>query len=220
MDILDLQQFNYTVFRKGEYLIRIGETVDYVFYLLECSVQSVFVSERGMEQIYNYRYNNAAGAKAWLGVGMLYMNNGISFFDIIATSDCRCYKISRDSMIDYLKRTPELLLLLYEELCHDYDKLSINLQLRQGKRTDSLLCQALLDRAVHVNGQIIVDKSVTNQELAKILGIHEVTVSRILRVLKEEKVVTRKGANLYILDKGMMMDYAAGIAELNYRKSN
>ena len=73
------------------------------------------------------------------------------FFYIIATSDCRCYKISRESMIAYLKRTPELLLMLYEDLCHDYDKLSMNLQLRQGKRTDSLLCQALLDLSlIHI----------------------------------------------------------------------
>jgi len=215
---LDFTKLEKKVFKKGDFLFRNGDLVDYVYYIVTGAVQATFIGDYNIEYVNRYRDSADGGIEPWLGVAMLFQNNGISDMDIMAATDVICYKIEKNDIIEYLLHNPELLLELYKDLCYQYDIRGERLALRQARRSDSALCSLLLESAKSIDGVICIDKQITNESLAKRLGLHPVTVSRILGQLIKENIISRSKQGLIICDKDTLMDYAAGIRILAYRK--
>ena len=98
-----------------------------------------------------------------------------------------------------------------------YQELMADFQSRQEGRVANRLCQLLLQDSYFTNGQLCVSKNYTHGQLGAFLGIHKVTVSRILRTLREEGVLTKTAHDLVITDPLRLRRYADGVEKLNYK---
>ena len=87
---------------------------------------------------------------------------------------------------------------------------------REGSGT-ARLCTLLLERAKpDAEGKLTVSKKLTNIEIGKLLSIHKVTVSRMLRALREEGTIEKTEQGIVILDELRMKQYADNTQTLEY----
>ena len=63
----------------------------------------------------------------------------------------------------------------------------------------------------------MITKDYTFTEIASMLGVHHVTVSRIIRVLCEENVLRKDGGCILILNRERLMQYANNEIPLSYK---
>ena len=83
-------------FRKGERIIKAGDPVEYVYYLVKGSVNREMVTNKGYESIFSCK-RTADLADSLIGILTLYNKtyNSISRYDFIARTDCQCYRIPK-----------------------------------------------------------------------------------------------------------------------------
>ena len=203
------------VFQKGETIVAQGEWVEYVYYLEKGICYRTLTTDKGDEVIYNLK-ESGQGIRSLIGVLTLY-SRGYSNYSFIAKTPCHCLRIPAKRFKDWAKDQPEVLLSLLLMAMDYYNELMIDFQSHQEGRVANRLCQLLLQNSQLVDGQLIIGKSYTHAELAAFLGIHKVTVSRILRSLRDEGVLTKTPAGLLVSNPARLRLYAEGQAKVPYK---
>lgn len=190
---------------KGSYIFKQGDLIDFVYCLTSGTACRTFFSSEGEESIYRY-----LDEFDFLGSLAVITDNPSITYNIIAKTECKGYKIPHQIFKEYAEQNPivlkSLLIRAVEELNHvTHNGLSMR-QRKMGNR----VCQLLLERAVQIDQQLIVPKSITYLELSKFLGIHSVTLSRILRVLSEQSVIKKTKKGIILLDIPQLTRFAEG----------
>lgn len=205
-------------FRKGEFLIRTGETMEYVYYLVKGSVYREVITDKGYESILSRKGGDDI-ANSLVGILALYNRNtgNTSSSDFVAHTDCLAYRVPVELCKEYLRQHP----LLLEEVLHcamdEYTRVLNMFNARREGNGAARLCALLLERSKELDdGRMTVSRKCTNVEISKLLSIHKVTVSRMLRALKAEGVVERTPDGLMILQPERMKQYAANEMVLEY----
>ena len=106
MPFHDLPGVTQCRFKRGEYLIRAGEPVEYVYYLLKGTVYREMTSASGHESIWGSKTGDNI-MQSMVGVLTLYCGDGLTYspFDFIARTNCSCYCIPREVCLQYLRKT-------------------------------------------------------------------------------------------------------------------
>ncbi|MEG6522703.1 Crp/Fnr family transcriptional regulator [Desulfotomaculum sp. 1211_IL3151] len=195
-------------YKKGQYIIRPGEVLNSIYLLTEGLCYRKFLTEKGEEIIYDIRDSNGK-LETLLGVLILYSNSKISTTSFIAKSDCTCYKISERIFMNYANQNPQLLHELLRMSMNSYDELDIKYHFRQSGKAANRLCEIILTTACSQNG-VLCFSQFNHSELAKYLGVHRVSVVRILKQLEEDRVIKRTKHGLILLDQQQLKQYAAG----------
>lgn len=203
-------------FQPDERLIHAGDPLDVVYYLVSGVVYRIIVTENGDECILN-RKNGGEGVASLIGILAAYTEKPYhSINDFVAHTECICYRIPADVCIDYLRQRPELLEgLLHESVC-DYASLSKKFWARKEKNAPAELCAFLLENSREVEGRRLLSKQYTNIEIAKFLSVHRVTVTNMLRTLKEEGCVERTPQGLVLTNLSALESYRDRQKTLNY----
>ena len=204
MPFRDLPGAKLVHYKKGDILLASGEQLTHLFYLVEGVVNREIVTENGNETIVSIKTNESP-IDALVGVILLYRDSDISNSTFVAKTDCTCYLIPKESYLEVANKSPELLL----------D--TIRLMTRETKRLTELYNSKLLDQSRPKDGQTIVPAYWNNLEIAKYLGIHTVTVSRILKILKQSGALKRSPQGLVLTDPAKIAAYAEHREQLNYR---
>ena len=200
-------------YKKGSYIIRQGEPITFVYYLAGGTCYRSYINEAGEENIYNYwQAGNYIGALTLIADPSLT----VSVSNMVAKTDCVGYKIPKESFLILLDEEPELVkALLYRAIEEIHDMNQNYMYMKDGKIANRI-CQVLLERAEEVEGQYIVDKSFTNAEQAKLLGVHPVTISRIMKALKEEGTITKGKHGITLTNRMQLERYSKG-EKVNYK---
>ena len=210
MPFRDLPGVTKCRFKKGETILKAGEPVEYVYYLTKGTVYREMITAKGYESILSCKKASDV-ADALVGVLTLYnmTHNAISRYSFIAHTDCTCYQIPRDVCKTYLREHPDLLERVLSHAMREYTQL-MNLFMSQREGSGAArLCALLLERAKqNAEGTLVVPKKCTNVELSKLLSIHKVTVSRMIRALREEGVVERVEVGMIVLQPERLKQYA------------
>jgi CRP-like cAMP-binding protein len=204
-------------FRKGELLIKAGEPTEYVYYLTKGVVYREMTTEKGYESIFS-RKRTTDMADSLIGILALYnkTSGNVSKYDFVAHTECVCYRIPKDACMEYLRANPALLEMILSFAMREYTHvLDLFLAKRDGS-VGSRLCKVLLNWSKETEEGRIVSRKCTNVEMAKLLSIHKVTVSRMLRALKEDGCIERTGVGLRILDADRLQQYANNELILEY----
>lgn len=195
-------------FKKGDYLIRQGEEIKYLYYLQTGSCYRTTLSEKGVELIFSVKKSSPNFIQSLVGVLVLY-TDGVSMSNFIAKSDCKCYRIPTQIFLQYVNNNPETLKELLTMAMKELRELAKSFLARQEGKVANRLCAQLLNNARLTGGKLVVSKEYSkNAVLARFLGIHKVTVAKITRVLKEQGVITKEGQNIIILDEKRLTAYA------------
>lgn len=204
------------VFQKGEIIVAQGEAVQYVYYLEKGVCFRSLTTDKGDEVIYNLK-ESGQNIRSLIGALSLYSSRGYSNYSFIAKTPCQCLRIPADRFKKWAKDQPEVLMDLLLMSMDYYQELMADFQSRQEGRVANRLCQLLLQNSHLTDGQLIISKEYTHAELGAFLGIHKVTVSRIIRALREEGVLTKGKNGLIISDPLRLRLYAEGLQKVTYK---
>ena len=204
-------------FRKGERIIKMGEPTEYIYYLVKGTVYRELVTDKGYESIFS-RKRTEDIADSLIGVLALYnkRKGTVSRYDFIAHTDCVCYRVPKDVCMEYLRNHPVLLEQVLQHAMNEYTQIMDLFLSRRDGSAAARLCVLLLERAKETEDGLMISRKCTNVEISKLLSIHKVTVSRMLRALKEEGTVERSTAGLRILRPERLKQYAENEAILEY----
>ena len=204
------------VFQKGETIVAQGEVVAYVYYLEKGVCFRTLTTDKGDEVIYNLK-ESGQDIRSLIGALSLYSSRGYSNYSFIAKTPCQCLRIPAARFKDWAKDRPDVLMSLLLMAMDYYQELMADFQSRQEGRVANRLCQLLLQDSYFTNGQLCVSKNYTHAQLGAFLGIHKVTVSRILKILKQSGALKRSPQGLVLTDPAKIAAYAEHREQLNYR---
>ena len=202
-------------FKKGDCLIKQGDRVEYIYYVVEGTCYGTAVTANGLETIHYIKGDDRI-INSLVGVLVPFVDQP-SITNFIAKTDCLCYRIPTDVIMQCLSRQPDLLKELVTLAMTNYYLVCGKLQTRQQRGAAGALAQFLLDRAVLEEGQKIVPESYSNADISRFLGIHPVTAAKILKELKSQGLITRSKSGIIILDEPLLQQYADGEKKLVYR---
>ena len=172
----------------------------YIYYLAEgiCSVSGI--SYQGREQIFLYQK-----AGDMLGHVPYLMSSETQPHPyayrrptILAKTHCVLYEIPQKFFVVHLRKNLEFSIYLNEILARNYSMALAHLKQMQEDSVVSSVCRFLLQVASPSDKGLIIPKLFTYGEIARFLGVHEVTVSKIIGRLKQEALVTRISSGLLI----------------------
>lgn len=217
MDLIKMSGVVYCEFKKNEYIIRQGEKVDFLYYLVSGTCYRSTITEKGDEIIYGVKESSKNNLiHSLLGVLVLY-SDGVSTNQFIARSKCCGYKIPKETFFDYVQDKPDILTKLLKLAMWELRELAGSFQARQEGKVANRLCNLLLKNAQIKQGKLLIDKEYSNSKISQFLGIHKVTVSRILRVLKDEGIIDKQKEGIIILDEKRLENYAKAEKMMNYK---
>lgn len=106
-------------------------------------------------------------------------------FAIIAKTPCTVYQIPLSVFRGMLRTDMDFNQYVMETLANNYQEVLVHLHWRVEKSAIARLCYLLLEIAQSNHTNTLVPRFFTYSELAKYLGVHQVTVSRIMTKLKK-----------------------------------
>ena len=196
---------------KGYYLKLLApKDPDACVYLLDegiCSLNSI--TRRGDENIYLYFH-----AKRLVGFNHLMTTPGEkpifqSGFNvsIVTKTSCVLYQINYDTFLHLLQSDKAFNLFFIQTLADNYSEALNHFHYMHEELLVTALCRLLLSVSCREPGQKpTVPKFYTYEELARYLGCHPVTVSRIMGKLKQLGYLKKSGRELVIEEEEKLID--------------
>lgn len=202
-------------FKKGDTIIYQGEKLNHIFFLEKGECYRKSLTDNGEELIYDVR-TVESGIHRLLGVLILYSTTKISTTSFIAKTDCTCYRITEAQFVSYVNDHPDILHELIRISVNNNDLLDLKYHLRISGKAANQLCEIILQKIEQDNGKPF-SKIPNHSELARIIGVHRVSIVRILKQLEDEGIIRRVKNGVEILDMGSVEKYALG-KKFNYKK--
>ena len=143
--------------------------------------------------------------------------NQVSSFSFVARTPCRCLCIPADTFRVWADDKPAILKDLLILSSNNSRELRVGFRALQEGRVANRLCQILVSCSKTVSGKDMITKDYTFTEIASMLGIHHVTVSRIIRALCEEGVLKKNTGCILILNRERLTQYANNEIPLSYK---
>lgn len=186
-------------FSKGQYLIHQGDSVEYVYFLVEGSCERIEFSDTGEEILFNTKISHS-GLDAIVGLNNLWVPAEVSFSGFVAKTDLTCYRIDADIFKKELQKHPDILDKIITMNLENYLSLRELFKSRQERRTPKSLCSLLLKYATTTSQGLMLPKEISNVTISRQIGIHQVTVAKIMSFLQKESIIQRTLDGIKIID--------------------
>lgn len=219
LDITELYQYGERVtFQKGENLAQSvdGETSGDIYILCSgiCALSSI--SSDGRETTYLY-------FKKQQFVGFVPLMNtvhlnyyGKKSFSIVAKTPCIAYRISSRQFQELLG-FPSVVSLMLNTLTENHIYLMEHFHSSKNEPALVQFCRFLLDQAeASDKGDLILDTFFTYQEIACYLGMHSVTIARMVKALRAEDMIDKCGHQIHITNPTQMAKLIAEDRKIDY----
>lgn len=119
-------------------------------------------------------------------------------FCLVAKTTCTLYRITDDIFRKLFSGNPEFGTLMLKTLAVNYDEVLVHFHRSREESAAVRLCRFLLDTSTPCGDKRVMPKFFTYDELARYLGTHPVTVSRIMASLKRNGLLTKSGREIVI----------------------
>lgn len=205
--LFDHPQASIRQFRKGEYLFHQGDIADCIYILQEGSVERIAFNESGDEIIFGTKASES-GISAIVGLNNLWIPNHIAFSSFLAVSDVICTHLSADIAREVILQRPDIInAILYLQM-GNYMRLRSLFKSHRENKIPNHLAELLAENIVPTKDGLYVPKDLTNVEISRQLGIHQVTVAKIMMFLQKESVLERTSRGIRIMDEDKLKRYA------------
>jgi CRP-like cAMP-binding protein len=222
MDLQKMPGVHYCEFKKNDIIIRQGEKLDAVYYLISGVCYRRAVNKKGDEIIYGIKESQPGTefspnfVQSVIGVLVLYSEDGISSSNFCASVKCCCYRIPKEVFFSYVQDKPDAITQIAKLAMKELRILAGSFQARQEGQVANQLCRLLLKHAKPGPDGVLTVKNLSNLAIGQLLGIHKVTVSRILRALKLEEVIDKYRNCIVIRDGNRLKEYAWSEQHIDY----
>lgn len=189
---------------------------NYAYYLESGACALTCLTKDGEEKIYLYFSSNRL-----VNFNPVMMKNyqgpyNQTHFFLVAKTNCVVYQLHEHVLNNLLKESKSFNTFLLDVLSQNYvDALNRFHQIQEESATIRL-CRLLLTHSDENHNKRILPDYFTYSEISKFLGIHPVTVARIMAKLKHYGYISKEGHSTIILkieqlknliESGMDLDY-------------
>lgn len=203
-------------FKKGETILRQGEKTEFLYLLKSGSCYRYLFTDKGDTIIYEIKKPDGS-LNSLIGVLTLYNQEDASHFTFVARTQCECLCIPAKDFVEWAADKPTVQNELVCLAMTYYNELRIAYQSHQEGRIANRLCRILLECIKSDDSSLIITKKYNFSEMAAMLGIHPVTVSRIVRSLCEEKTLAKDPDALRVVNIEKLLAYAGNKEPLIYK---
>ncbi len=217
-DILNLEGVEPVIFQRGEVLIEQDAPLIYVYYLQSGKCYRESISEGGQSVFHGYKSAFGSMYDALVGVLSAFSREGLSESHFVATERICAYRIPKQYVLDYYAQHHDLMCELLAELLDVNRQNMRTFNARTEGRVPNHLCKMLYYNAfVDQDERLRVKPEFSSfVRLSQKLGVHKVTVSKMMRALRHEEVLYTEGRKIYIRDKEKLLAYAMNEHQLFY----
>lgn len=184
---------------KGKQLSRENETRgnQYVYWLEDGICALTSMTKGGEEWTYLYFRAKRLVAFSKLIVSRKEQPDKPALY-LAAKTNCSVYRLT-DRLFRKIYRTnPEFNALMLQTLADNYDELLIHFHRTKEETAAARLCRLLLDTSALKGNKKTLPRFFTYDELARYLGTHTVTVSRIMAELLRRGFISKAGREIVI----------------------
>ncbi|MGL4735918.1 MAG: Crp/Fnr family transcriptional regulator [Cellulosilyticaceae bacterium] len=197
--------------KKGLCLVPSIGQENAIYCLKEGLCALVRYTRNGDEIIYHYFKNGDLLGGIYFH--LLYQNlnpqdNLSELSQIYAKTDCQLYKIDYTKLNELIASNPEISHLLTYSLAKRFVSVVNHFHSSLEDSTAIRLYKMLIQLAQYQNEQYLIDKYFTYVEIAKYLGVHSVTVSRLMLGLKNQGIIQKAGHCIVISDMPRLQSLA------------
>ena len=214
-----LLNFPQQTFEKNSYIARQGQAVEYIYYLAEGSCVRNLFTLKGDELIYDERVADQS-VSCLIGALTLYCPVVIHETNFIAKTACVCFKIYFMDFFAFLSCYPSVLHELLSMAMSSYQQLNANFHAKQKGQAAGRVCSFILENARTAAQTKILDKHFNSSEIARYLGMHRITVNKIILALCEQKCLERRDEGIAVLDETALRSYIYSEKKLNYLRKD
>ncbi|MDK2823371.1 MAG: family transcriptional regulator, cyclic receptor protein [Clostridia bacterium] len=190
---------NRSQIKKGTILISPGERSNYLYYILRGNLKTCMVSYDGQEKIFAILGSNTLVYEGTL------LNNNISSVLVTALDNCEVVSFNEEQLQSILSNDPEATLDLLNYLHLKYKML---VSLHQGllfcsppQRLCRLLCILADNFGERLKNNVIIHLRLTQNQLAELLGVSRVTISHILKEMRQQEILEIKNRKIIFNEK-------------------
>ena len=205
----------YRIVKKGECLYNLDRLNDHVYCLEDGLCALISITKSGEEKIYHY-FTSGSIINFTPAYLTLPPNTIASAFYMYTKSDCKVYEISYNAFYKLLSENADLNRYIMTLFANHFSNVLYHFHFMQEASTPSRLCKTLIDFSYLSGKRRIVNKHFNYVELAKYLGVHTVTVSRIMRSLKQVGAIEKDGHLIVIKDLAILERYLQDTESLSY----
>ncbi len=213
-----LRTFPKREYCKGDFIIRQGEKAACVYYLTSGTCVRNIYSPRGDEITYGERRADGS-ASCLLGALTFYTDNQVHRTNFIAKTKCVCHVIRENQFREFLDEHPDVLHDLVGLALRSYNELNENFQAKLKGLAPSRIASYLLEHSSKVSDGVVFNGHLNMSGMGRELGMHRITVGKIIRAFGEEGLISYRGKTLYIIDPVALKVFADGLSTIDYQQS-
>lgn len=185
-------------FKTDDVILGVGEKAEMVYYLKSGIVRQSTTSQQGQEITITFYKPGAFFPLIWA------VKDTPVPYDFRAMTNGYGWKAPKSEVIEFLKSANDVLFDLSLRLLSGLEGLSRKVEFALQTTAYIRIAEALLTLAYRfgngARGGVSLDLTLTHQELADITGLTRETVSRELKVLRDEKVILSQNQHFIISD--------------------
>lgn len=188
-------------FRKGEVVLLNGDTLGHLYYLARGRVRADKSSITGGDRTFSY-----INAGYFICEAVFFAHTA-SIGAVVAETACEIWSFSETYVYNRLfKEHPEIALHIIQSLSMKMVGLYQHVNDLTVRQPQKALAQFLLpwiedEGAVQKDGHILLKAHMTHQQLADLLGLHRVTVTKMLNELRVQGILTKDTKAWHIYDQ-------------------
>lgn len=171
---------------------------NYVYLLEEGICALTSITRQGEEKVYLYFHPQRLIGFNQFMLSQKKLREGSPSFSVVTKTPCVLYQIPALTFRELTTKNPEFNAFLLETLADNYDDALVHFHLMQEESAVVRLSSLLLEVSRPFKGLLLVPKFFTYGEMAKYLGCHPVTVSRIMAKLKQLGYIAKTHAGIVI----------------------
>nr|WP_286782832.1 Crp/Fnr family transcriptional regulator [Streptococcus sp. UBA4344] len=219
LDITELYQYGERVsFKKGENLAQSvsGETSGDIYILSSgiCALSSISCDGKETTYLYFKKQQFVGFVPLMNTVHLNYY--GKKSFSIVAKTPCVAYRISSRQFQELLV-FPSVVSLMLNTLTENHIYLMEHFHSSKNEPALVQFCRFLLDQVEKdTSGQLVLDTVFTYQEIANYLGMHSVTIARMVKALRAEEMIEKTGHQIQITDPQQMAQLITEERKIDY----
>ncbi|MEE0949830.1 MAG: helix-turn-helix domain-containing protein, partial [Streptococcus equinus] len=141
---------------------------------------------------------------------------GKKSFSIVAKTPCIAYRISSRQFQELLG-FPSVVSLMLNTLTENHIYLMEHFHSSKNEPALVQFCRFLLDQAeASDKGDLVLDTFFTYQEIACYLGMHSVTIARMVKALRAEEMIDKCGHQIHITNPTQMAKLITEERKIDY----
>jgi len=188
-------------YKKGEIIIFQGEAPRHAFAIKSGTIKAYNLSVNGDEKPVAFYQNGSLFPSNWI---FNRTPSAVYYFEAF-TPSVEVYLLEKDSLLSFIKKSPELIYQELEKLLTDQLGASIRLNaLQHSKASDKLIYTmhylALTHGKIQKDGIIEIDLELTHQDFANLTGLTRETAATELNKLKKQNIIDYGKSKPYTLN--------------------